>query len=130
MTSQRKKTAPSTQKRSRSAPTSRNGLIAKEKTKKQSAKRRTVLDNRFHRTDLCFSRAVPTTAEANHAHVTAERGNERHRVGCKRELDGGALPPELPPRLSRLRTKSAAGMAFSRFLTERTFTAASPVPRV
>jgi hypothetical protein len=26
------------------------GLIAREKTKKQSAKKRTALDNRFHRT--------------------------------------------------------------------------------
>jgi hypothetical protein len=60
MTSQRKKTAPSTQKRSRSAPTSRNELIAKEKTKKQSAKRRTVLDDRFHRTDQ-GSAAWPAT---------------------------------------------------------------------
>ena len=50
MTSQRKKTAPSTQKYSRSSPSSRNGLIAKEKTKKQTAEKRTVLDNHFHST--------------------------------------------------------------------------------
>jgi len=58
MTSQRKKTAPSIQKQPRSSPSSRNGLIAKEKTKKQSAKRRTVLDNRFHRTVLALSCAA------------------------------------------------------------------------
>src|SRR6266498_2673964 len=50
MTSQRKKTAPPTPRRSRSSSSSRKGLIATEKTKKQSAKKRTVLDNRFHRT--------------------------------------------------------------------------------
>ncbi len=49
--SPRKKTAPATQKHRRSSPSSRNGLIAKEKTKKQSARERTALDNRFHRTD-------------------------------------------------------------------------------
>src|SRR6266511_1277921 len=50
MTSQRKKTAPPTPRRPRSSSSSRKGLIATEKTKKQSAKKRTVLDNRFHRT--------------------------------------------------------------------------------
>src|SRR5438552_9348651 len=43
-------TAPPTPKHSRSSLSSRKGLIATEKTKKQSAKRRTALDNRFHRT--------------------------------------------------------------------------------
>ena len=50
--SQRRKTAPPTRVSSRSPRSDRSGLIAKEKTEKQSAKRRTVLDNRFHRTDL------------------------------------------------------------------------------
>src|SRR2546428_12070113 len=50
MTSQRKKTAPPTPRRPRSSSSSRKGLIATEKTKKQSAKKRTALDNRFHRT--------------------------------------------------------------------------------
>ena len=48
--SQRKTTAPPTPKHSRSSLSSRKGLIATEKTKKQSAKKRTALDNRFHRT--------------------------------------------------------------------------------
>jgi len=48
--SQRKKTAPPTPKHPRSSSAGRKGLIAKETTKKQSAKRRTALDNRFHRT--------------------------------------------------------------------------------
>ena len=48
--SPRRKTEPPTREHSRSSSSGRNGLIAKEKTKKQSAKRRTALDNRFHRT--------------------------------------------------------------------------------
>src|SRR5438477_12726775 len=48
--SQRRRTVPPTRKHSRSAQSGREGLIAKEKTKKQSAKKRTVLDNRLHRT--------------------------------------------------------------------------------
>src|SRR5947209_19705621 len=48
--SQRKRTAPPTPKHSRSSHSGRKGLIAKEKTKKQSAEKRTALDNRFHRT--------------------------------------------------------------------------------
>jgi LPS O-antigen subunit length determinant protein (WzzB/FepE family) len=54
----RKKTAPPTHKRPRSSSTGRNGLIAKEQTKKQSAKRRPVLDNRFHRTEQALSCAA------------------------------------------------------------------------
>ncbi len=57
MTSQRKKTAPPTPRRPRSSSSSRKGLIATEKTKKQSAKKRTVLDNRFHRTPVAELRA-------------------------------------------------------------------------
>ena len=37
----------------------------KDKTEKQSAKRRTVLDNRFHRTDLRFSGFVPRSDRGN-----------------------------------------------------------------
>ena len=57
MTSQRKKTAPPTPRRPRSSSSSRKGLIATEKTKKQSAKKRTALDNRFHRTSVAELRA-------------------------------------------------------------------------
>ena len=56
MMSQRHKTEPPTRKHSRSSASSQKGLIAKEKTKKQPAKRRPALDNRFHRTDLTLSR--------------------------------------------------------------------------
>jgi hypothetical protein len=48
--SPRNKTAPTTPKHSPSSPSGRNGLIAKEKTKKQSVRERTALDNCFHRT--------------------------------------------------------------------------------
>jgi len=51
-------TAPPALKHSRSSRSGEKGLIAKEKTKKQSAKRRTILDNRFHRTDLTLSCAA------------------------------------------------------------------------
>ncbi len=50
--SQRRKTIPPTQVSSRSPQSGRSGLIAREKTEKQSAKGRTALDNRFHRTCL------------------------------------------------------------------------------
>ena len=60
--SQRKKTAPSTLKHPRSSPSSRKGLIATEKTKKQSVRKRTVLANRFHRTDRPLSCAAPPRA--------------------------------------------------------------------
>ena len=48
--SQRRTTVPPTRESSRSPHSGRSGLIAREKTKKQSAKKRTALDNRFHRT--------------------------------------------------------------------------------
>ena len=50
--SPRRKTVPPTRVSSRSPQSGRSGLIAKEKTEKQSAKERTALDNRFHRTSL------------------------------------------------------------------------------
>ena len=48
--SPRRKTAPPTQKHSRSSSSGRGKLIAKEKTEKQSVREKTALDNRFHRT--------------------------------------------------------------------------------
>ena len=48
--SPRRKAVPSTHKHSRSSPPARGKLIAKEKTNKQSVRKRTVLDNHFHRT--------------------------------------------------------------------------------
>ena len=49
--SQRRKTVPPTRVSSRSSQPGRSELIAREKNEKQSAKERTALDNRFHRTD-------------------------------------------------------------------------------
>jgi hypothetical protein len=48
--SPRRKTAPPTQKHSRSSSSGRKELIAKEKDEKQSVREKTVLDNRFHGT--------------------------------------------------------------------------------
>jgi len=56
--SPRRTTVPPTRVASRSSQSGRSELIARTKTEKQSAKERTVLDNRFHRTDLRFSRAA------------------------------------------------------------------------
>ena len=53
--SQRRTTVPPTHESSRVVASRTVRADCKEKTEKQSAKRRTVLDNRFHRTDLRFS---------------------------------------------------------------------------
>ena len=54
--SQRRTTVPPTRVSSRSSHRGRSELIARE-NEKQSAKERTTLDNRFHRTDLAPSGA-------------------------------------------------------------------------
>ena len=112
--SQRRKTAPPTHNASRSSTSDRKGLIAK--TKNQSAKRRTVLDDRFHRTYHAFScerphlpaaerhggcRHLTTTRSA--AAVTPckqemrqalqRRASERPLVGCYAELGRRELEP-------------------------------------
>src|ERR1700745_2353946 len=48
--SPKRTTAPPPIKHSRSSSSGRKVLIAKEKTEKQSARKRSALDNRFHRT--------------------------------------------------------------------------------
>jgi hypothetical protein len=48
--SPKRTTAPPTRASSRSSSSGQKGLIAKENTKQQSAKKRTVLDNHLHRT--------------------------------------------------------------------------------
>jgi hypothetical protein len=60
--SSRRKTVPSTRRLSPPSSSGREELIAKEKTKKQSAKMRTALDDHFYRTDLRFSGAALHTA--------------------------------------------------------------------
>src|SRR5438034_9730751 len=64
MTSQRKKTAPPTPRRPRSSSSGRKGLIAKEKTKKQSVRKRPALDNRFHRTSQMRLTLEPFVSDA------------------------------------------------------------------
>jgi len=51
MSQQRTTTPPPTRKHRGSSPSSRSELTAKGKTEKQSAKKRTALDSRFHRTN-------------------------------------------------------------------------------
>src|SRR5689334_4227692 len=95
--SQRKTTVPPTGKQSRSSRSGREGLIAKEKTEKQSAKRRTALDNRFHRT---FFRSaarglhVPArlTRESTKREARKRRASERPRAGCCEGLGGVRSP--------------------------------------
>ena len=78
--SQRKTTAPPTPKHSRSSPSSRKGLIATEKTKKQSASERTALDNRFHRT---FFRSA---ARGLHAPTTLTAEPTKHEARKRRAV--------------------------------------------
>src|SRR4051812_45695022 len=85
--SQRRTTVPPTRESSRSARSGRSGLIAKEKTKKQSAKKRTALDNRFHRTifrSVARGPHVPDklTPEPAKHEGRKPRASERPRVGC------------------------------------------------
>ena len=76
MTSQRKKTAPPTRKHPRSSSSGRKGLIAKGKTKKQSVRERTALDNRFHRT------AHSSAASARRVERETKDTSERAEVRC------------------------------------------------
>src|SRR6266545_6702155 len=90
MTSQRKKTAPPTPRRPRSSSSSRKGLIATEKTKKQSAKKRTVLDNRFHRTPtLSCARATPCRPHRGTLAAATDEcvGGSDVRPACRRAVD-------------------------------------------
>jgi hypothetical protein len=110
--SQRRTTVPATRKHSRSPASGQKGLIAKEKTKKQSARRRTVLDDRFHRTyhsvqlraaittqrqsgtpaatDFRTTRSVAavTPCKLEMQQALQRRGYERPLVSCYAELDG------------------------------------------
>jgi hypothetical protein len=65
--SPKRTTAPPARKRSRSSSSGQEGLIAKEKMKKQSAKRSTALDNRFHRTGFKLGCAAGSRASTRTA---------------------------------------------------------------
>src|SRR5438876_12001902 len=94
--SPRRTTVPPTRRHSRSSPQGRKELIARKKDEKQPAKRRTVLDDRFHRTDHSLSRARPSRASITYAGKLAKheglqaRASVRPRVGCSEKL-GRAL---------------------------------------
>src|SRR5437773_1556190 len=90
MTSQRKKTAPPTPRPLRSSSSSRKGLIATEKTKKQSAKKRTSLRNPFHRPPVAEPRAAPQRRphRGTVAAATDEcLGRSDVRPPCRRAVD-------------------------------------------
>jgi hypothetical protein len=57
--SQRRKTVPPNRVTSRSSHSGRSELIARENNEKRSAKKRSALDDRFHRTYFAFSCEQP-----------------------------------------------------------------------
>jgi len=75
----RRKTVPPTQKHSRSSSSGRKELIAKGKTVKQSVRKRTVLDNRFHRTR---GRTRRGPASARRPSRLVKSKTERRRAAC------------------------------------------------
>src|SRR5713226_6750189 len=88
--SPKRTTAPPPIKHSRSSSSGRKRLIAKEKTEKQSARKRSALDNRFHRTVLVLSNAClepamrVERAVIIRAHAIAFAFS--HHFVCRREL--------------------------------------------
>jgi len=80
--SQRRTTVPPTRRHAASARVEREGLIARKKTKKQSAKERTALDNRFHRT---FFRSA---ARGLHVPATLTREPAKHEARKRRATNG------------------------------------------
>ena len=94
--SPRRTTVPPTRRHSRSSPQGRKELIARKKDEKQPAKRRTVLDDRFHRTDLSLSSERPRAsvpdgrAEAYKARgVFSPEPMYGRWVGCSKKLGAG-----------------------------------------
>ena len=81
--SSRGTTVPPTRVCSRSSRNGRSGLIAREKDEKQSAKERSALDNRFHRTDLTLTCEPPPRASGTAARrlqrAARQRRNEASR---------------------------------------------------
>ena len=101
MTSQRKKTAPPTPRRPRSSSSSRKGLIATEKTKKQSAKKRTALDNRFHRTSVAELRAGhPRRPHRGAMAAATDEASEGARCGQRAAMQLTLRGPRNGPRVS------------------------------
>ena len=92
--SPRRKTVPPTRVSSRSSSKGRSELIDGHKTEKLSAKKRTALDNRFHRTAGKFSRAfesdVRIDVAGKRAGVVIRRRSKRGQVDvleCTSDLD-------------------------------------------
>ena len=84
--SPRRTTIPLTRVASRSSQSGRSEMSARSKTEKQSAKKRTVLDNRFHRTDLtlsCAARArVPKPERDAVTLAMRQPAGRRDEAGC------------------------------------------------
>lgn len=87
----RRKTVPPTQKHSRSSSSGRKELIAKGKTEKQSVRKRTVLDNRFHRTRARSCHGPPLARQPSClVNIPESRRHDgcRSRIASSRELRG------------------------------------------
>src|SRR5229473_8217222 len=80
--SPKRTTAPPPIKHSRSSSSGRKWLIAKEKTEKQSARKRSALDNRFHRTVVLIPARIA---------ILPERRKERHALDAVLQLAGDFL---------------------------------------
>src|SRR5437867_4476522 len=87
----RGKTVPSTRKHSLSSPSGRSELIVRKKDGNQSAKRRTVLDNHFYRTD-----------PAAHRHGVSFGAAASYAAFCAWRVARACLPADAcPERLDR-----------------------------
>ena len=91
--SPRRTTVPPTRRHSRSSPQGRKELIARKKDEKQPAKRRTVLDDRFHRTDHSLAASglrarVPDSRKLAKREALQRRASVRPLVGCSEKLGG------------------------------------------
>src|ERR1051326_989978 len=100
--SPRRKTVPPTPKHSRSSSSGRGKLIAKEKDEKQSAKKRTALDNRFHRTR---ARSCHGPALARQPSCLVNTQESRRHVGCRSPV----VAPQLLGGNRRAASASARG---------------------
>jgi hypothetical protein len=87
---QRRTTVPPTRATSRSSPSGRSELIARE-NEKQSAKRRTALDNRFHRTALQFTGADRDAMKQGSRSTVKQRLASGATASWTKPPDGGAL---------------------------------------
>ena|SRR5688572_20332636 len=108
--SQRDKTVPPTGVTSRSSQSGRSELIAREKNEKRSAKERSTLDDRFHRTYLTLScvgvsrrrefriRPGKSTDSSAGSHAPHCVRPTTARISRSRAVDESLRPKHVPPR--------------------------------